>query len=173
MAPINSVPFAVKDCALIAIATGREARTLRELQHQLEEVDVSSIYYHFWGGLLRPRFEERQYNNDFAAWAWHQLTTMPWPKGWRWSIPANLPSWRSCAQNCWGSSRNGSTKAEAGSLFQSDLPVQFIRSQIVVFDTQKRSTTPAEMARNSCPPFDRQYFLPLHRCPPPSVAARR
>ena len=66
-------PFAIKDCALIAIATGERALTLKELHDTLLEIDHGSIYYHMWGGLLEPRFEEREFNNDFAAWARHGL----------------------------------------------------------------------------------------------------
>lgn len=69
--------FAVKDCALIAIATGNSAITLKEFRDALATVDIDSIYYHFWGGLLQPRFEEREYNNDFAAWSWYSLHDAP------------------------------------------------------------------------------------------------
>ncbi len=62
-------PFAVNDCAMLSIATGISAQNLRELRDRLCEVPESSIYYHFWGMRLRPRFEEPVYNNDFAQWA--------------------------------------------------------------------------------------------------------
>ncbi|MEA3286558.1 MAG: DUF5752 family protein [Candidatus Marinimicrobia bacterium] len=66
-------PLVIKDCALIALATGRKARTLKELRDNLEIIESESIYYHFWGSLLRPRFEDAEYHNDFAAWAAHSL----------------------------------------------------------------------------------------------------
>jgi hypothetical protein len=69
-------PFEVKDCALIAIATGMRAQNLRELRHFLEEIHPDCIYYHFWGGLLNPRFEDPEYQNDFAAWAIHGLNDL-------------------------------------------------------------------------------------------------
>ena len=62
-------PFAVTDCAMLSIATGVSAVNLRELRDRLVDIAESSIYYHFWGGRLRPRFEEPVYNNDFAHWA--------------------------------------------------------------------------------------------------------
>ncbi len=67
--PIPEKGFAIKDCALTAIATGRRAQNLRELRHILQEIHPGSIYYHFWGGLLRPRYYDREYKNDFANWA--------------------------------------------------------------------------------------------------------
>ncbi|MAS41284.1 MAG: hypothetical protein CMK33_06175 [Porticoccaceae bacterium] len=65
--------FAVRDCAMVALATGRRAQNLKELRTELQAVDTSSIYFHFWGVLLQPGFEEREYNNDFAEWVRHQL----------------------------------------------------------------------------------------------------
>ena len=60
-------PFVIKDCTLIAIATGEEAYNLRELHNQLKTIHPGCIYYHFWGGMLRPSFDEPEYQNDFAA----------------------------------------------------------------------------------------------------------
>ena len=65
--------FEVKDCALIAIATGERAQNLRELRDRLATTDPGCIYYHFWGRLLRARFEDPEYQNDFAAWTWRDL----------------------------------------------------------------------------------------------------
>jgi hypothetical protein len=65
----GSEPFVVRDCTLIAIATGRRAQNLRELGMQLATIPPACIYYHFWGGLLRPRFDDPEYQNDFASWA--------------------------------------------------------------------------------------------------------
>jgi len=66
-------PFYIKDCALIAIATGKRAQNLRELIEHLRAADPKSIYYHFWGGLLRPRFDDPEYHNDFGIWVAHSL----------------------------------------------------------------------------------------------------
>ncbi len=66
-------PFAVRDCALVAIATGRRARSLREFQEALLQVPQECIYYHFWGRLLRPRFDDTEFHNDFSTWARYSL----------------------------------------------------------------------------------------------------
>ncbi|MCK9223852.1 MAG: DUF5752 family protein [Candidatus Muirbacterium halophilum] len=60
--------FNVKDCALVAIATGKKAHNLRELKDIIQNIDQGSIYYHFWGMLLKPRFMDSEYNNEFALW---------------------------------------------------------------------------------------------------------
>lgn len=65
--------FAVRDCALVAIATGRRAQSLREFRDALQHVPQESLYFHFWGRLLRPRFDDTEFHNDFAAWARHSL----------------------------------------------------------------------------------------------------
>ena len=41
---VNVSPFSVKDCALIAIATGKRAQNLRELTERLREVEANSIF---------------------------------------------------------------------------------------------------------------------------------
>lgn len=66
-------PFAFKDCTLAAISTGKRAQNLREMRDHLQQVDEGCIYYHFWGGRLRPQFDEPEFNNDFAAWCKHAL----------------------------------------------------------------------------------------------------
>jgi len=71
--PVEKKPFVVKDCALIAIATGEKAQNLRELRDRIKTIDPGSIYYHFWGGRLRPGFDDPEYNNDFASWGRHAL----------------------------------------------------------------------------------------------------
>jgi len=68
-----TIPFAVKDCALIAIATGEQALNLRELKDHLASTHPGCIYYHYWGVLLRPNLNNPVYQNDFAAWAYQGL----------------------------------------------------------------------------------------------------
>jgi len=65
--------FRVKDCSLVAIATGRKAQNLRELVEGIRHIHRGSIYYHFWGGLLRPNFDDPQFHNDFAVWSHYAL----------------------------------------------------------------------------------------------------
>lgn len=66
-------PMKIMDCALTALATGEEAQNLRELRDRIQRVSAGSLYYHFWGRLLRPVFEGREYHNDFANWAGYSL----------------------------------------------------------------------------------------------------
>ncbi|WP_018864378.1 DUF5752 family protein [Thioalkalivibrio sp. ARh3] len=68
-----AAPFRFRDCALIPIASGRRASSLKELRDHLVQSGRDTLYYHFWGALLQPRFEEREYHNDFAAWVHHAV----------------------------------------------------------------------------------------------------
>jgi hypothetical protein len=61
--------FKILDCALIAIATGEKAQNLREFRDRLKNVHPGCLYYHFWGGLLHPHFDDPEFQNDFAVWA--------------------------------------------------------------------------------------------------------
>ncbi len=65
--------FKLMDCALIAIATGEKAQNLRELRDLLKIIHPGCFYYHFWGGLLRPNFDDPEFQNDFAVWASRNL----------------------------------------------------------------------------------------------------
>jgi len=69
----NLQPLSIKDCAILNIATGVRAKNLKELRDRLLTIHPESITYHFWAKRLRPGFEEREYNNDFAAWAYTYL----------------------------------------------------------------------------------------------------
>jgi hypothetical protein len=66
-------PFTVMDCAVLARTTGLDVQSLRELRDALLKVEPESIYYHFWGGLMRPTFDDPEYMNDFAVWVGREV----------------------------------------------------------------------------------------------------
>jgi hypothetical protein len=70
---MNTQALRIQDCALIAIATGEKAQNLRELRDQLKNIHPGCLFYHFWGGLLNPHFDDPEFQNDFAVWAKHNL----------------------------------------------------------------------------------------------------
>lgn len=138
--------FAFKDCALIAIATGHRAINLKELRDILVDISLDSVYYHFWGGLLQPRFEEREYNNDFAAWAWYGLHDATLAERLAVVDPSEFAELEDLRQELLGIIEERLDEQGQLSLFYASSRFEFICSQIVVFDTQKRAATPAEMA---------------------------
>jgi hypothetical protein len=126
----DSRVFEIKDCALIAIATGSRAINLKELRDILSTISLDSVYYHFWGGLLQPRFEEREYNNDFAAVV----------------DPTEFKDLEDLRQELLEIIEERLDEQIYHSLLYASSSFEFIRSQIVVFDTQKRMKTPEELA---------------------------
>jgi hypothetical protein len=140
-------PFAVRDCALVVVATGTSATTLRELRDALLAVDESSIYHHFWGRLLEPQFSEPEFNNDFASWVYRSLND-------------KLLAERLSVIDPTDYLRMEDLRAELVDLIEARLdegdpvtrnqsldPLHLTRSQMVVFDTGQAANTPAELAR--------------------------
>jgi hypothetical protein len=140
-------PFAIKDCALVALATGKKARQLQELRSELADVEPASIYHHFWGGLLQPRFEEREYNNDFAAWVQHGIHDAVLAERLAALVPSSFPDINSLRREILELIDIRMDEVEYLVWARASLQFEFIRSQIVVFDTARQLHEPAELAR--------------------------
>jgi len=140
------VPFAIKDCALAAIAIGKRAQNLRELRDNLETIHQGSIYYHFWGGLLRPRFDDPEYNNDFAGWARHGLHDSRLAERLGVIDPTDFVDIEDLRRELIDVIEERLDESELIPWSKGDQQFHFIRSQIFVFDTYKRIDTPEELA---------------------------
>lgn len=138
--------FAFKDCALIAIATGSRAINLKELRDILSSISLDSVYYHFWGGLLQPRFEEREYNNDFAAWAWYGLHDATLAERMAVVDPTEFVDLESLRQELLEIIEERLDEKESLFYVHATFRFEFIRSQIVIFDTLKRAESPDDLA---------------------------
>jgi len=139
-------PFAVKDCTLIAIATGLKAYTLDELMSGIQQVSVDSLYYHFWGTLLQTSFEEREYNNEFAAWVRHALHERPLAERLAAIDPTELGDLEQVRDGLLELMDAAMRESEHLAWLRSVEPFEFLRHQIVVFDTGRRVADPREMA---------------------------
>ena len=138
-------PFAVKDCALISIATGKEAQNLRELSDRLETIHSGCIYYHFWGGMLRPSFDEPEYQNDFAAWAWRSLHDSRLAERLAIIDPNYYKDIEELRRELMDVIEERLAESEFVPWARSGQRFKFIRSQIVVFDTGIRIEHPGEL----------------------------
>lgn len=138
--------FAVKDCALIAIATGRRAASIRELRDIVLDINPGSIYYHFWGGIIQPRFEEREYNNDFAGFVRHGLHDAVLAERLAMLDPTYYQDTEMLRQELVELIDERMDEAEYLLWVRSEDPFEFIRSQIVVFDTGLRVKAAEELA---------------------------
>jgi hypothetical protein len=135
-------PFVVKDCALVAMATGRKAQTLKELRDLLREVEDVSIYHHFWGRLLQPQFDEPEYNNDFAAWAFHRLHHQELAERLSVVNPTEFPSMDAVREELIEIAETVLDESEWVAYARADRAFHFVKSQIVVFDTGVSLKTP-------------------------------
>lgn len=138
--------FKIKDCALIAIATGCRASTLKELRDTLLTISENSLYYHFWGGLLQPRFEEREYNNDFAAWAWYSLHDRALAERLAVIDPTEFATLEGLRQELLEIVEERLDEKEYLPWMVASEAFEFVRSQIVIFDTRKKASTPENLA---------------------------
>jgi len=141
--PIHT--FVVRDCALAAIATGRRAQNLRELRNQLATVHPDSIYYHFWGGLLRPRFDDPEYNNDFSAWARHGLHDPSLAERLGIIDPTDFDTLEALRSELIEVIEERLDETEYVPWARSDEEFHFIRSQIVVFNTGRQLEHPRDL----------------------------
>jgi hypothetical protein len=138
--------FRIKDCALVAIATGKKAQSLRELKDILIDVDAGSIYYHFWGGLLRPRFDDPEYHNDFAAWARHALHDSVLAERLSVITPTEFQDLEGLRQELVEVIEDRLDEIEIVPWARADEQFAYIRSQIVVFNTHKELRRPRELS---------------------------
>jgi hypothetical protein len=134
--------FRIKDCALIALSTGYKSRNLRELRDRLSAIDTSSLEYHFWGGLLRAGFEEREYVNDFAEWIYHELREKPLAERLAIIDPSDHPDNESLRQELINELEEYLDTHESMTWAKPDKQFEFLNSQIVVFSTNKTIERP-------------------------------
>jgi len=139
-------PFAIRDCALVALATGLRAQNLRELRNSIQTCDLESVYYHFWGRLLRPRFDEPEYSNDFAAWAYRALDEKALAERLSVVNPADFPDLEGLRHELIEIIEDRLDENQYVPWAQADKQFYFISSKIVVFDTGIQVSEPQELA---------------------------
>jgi len=140
------VDFAIKDCALATISTGRRAQTLGELRDVLRDIHPGCIYYHFWGTLLRPQFVDREYNNDFAAWCHQSLHDNVVAERLAVIDAADFADMEELRREIVDVIEERMDESDVMLFARSDQQFHFIRSVIVVFDTGRRAESPTELA---------------------------
>lgn len=138
-------PFDVKDCALAALATGKSAQNLKELRDIIETVLPESIYYHFWGGQLKPRFDDPEYHNDFASWTRHALHDGILAEELGMIDPTHLPDLEELRRELIDTIEERLDTSEQIPWAPPDQKFHFITSQIVVFDTNHTIEEPLEL----------------------------
>jgi len=143
--------FIVKDCSLLAIATGLRAYSLSELADKLASVDIDSIYYHFWGSLLRPSFDDPDFRNDFSAWIYRNLNDPVLAERLGVIVPTDFDDFEQLRESLIETIEDRINEDEMANIRRGIDPFQFLRFQIVIFDTGSRLSNPSDivpLARN-------------------------
>ncbi len=128
-------PFIVRDCTLIAIATGLRAQNLRELRNRIQEVPEACIYYHFWGGLLRAKFDDPEFPNDFASWARHAIHDKRLAERLAIINPMDFENLEDLRRELLEVIEERLDELDLPPWVEADQQFYFVRSQIVVFNT--------------------------------------
>ena len=145
MSKSTAYPFIVKDCALAAIAIGQRAQNLKELRDQLISIHPGAIFYHFWGGLLRPRFDDPEFVNDFAIWARHALHDLRLAERLAIIDPAAHGDIEALRQEVIEVIEERMDEGGYEGWARQDQQFHFIRGQTVVFDSAIRITEPRRL----------------------------
>lgn len=162
-------PLALYGCALTALSTGEEATNLRELQDRILRVPARSLYYHFWGRLLRPVLVRKEYVNDFGNWVGHELRDSLLAERLALVDPGDETDIETLRARV--ADLLEERLAENGSLLgcPPDRGFHFLEGQMVIFDTGARAESPAALARilPGLPPSSIYYHLIDARHRPP------
>lgn len=138
-------PFEVKDCALITLSTGIKVQNLKEFRDALENLPLASIEHHFWGRLLRPQFDEPEYNNDFASWAYRGLHDKTLAERLSMTLPTDFASLEQLRLELVDTVEQRLDECEMIPWARADQQFYFLHSQIVVFDTGLRFDQPVDL----------------------------
>lgn len=143
--PSEAIPFAVRDCALISLATGLKAQNLREFCDILQRIPLESIEHHLWGRLLQPRFDEPEYNNDFASWAYHSLHDKTLAERLSMVLPTDYADQEALRQELVEVLEERLDQCEMVPWAKKDQQFHFLCSQIVVFDSHLCFSRPVDL----------------------------
>jgi hypothetical protein len=139
-----SEEFKIRDCALITMSTGEQAQNLRELRDRLLVTHNGSIYYHFWGIMLRHTYVDPEYQNDFAVWAARFLHDYVIAERLSLIDPKTYSSMEDLRREIIEIIEQHLYEREHVPWARTGDQFQFLRTQIVVFDTGKRLSNPEE-----------------------------
>jgi hypothetical protein len=139
-------PFVLTDCALISIATGETAHNLRELKDRLARMSEAAVtYYHFWAGLLRPTFVDPEYQNDFAAWAYHDLHDRRLAERLAILNPSDFIEIDDLRGKLIDVIEERMDEPDYDTHVEAESAFFFMRFQIVIFDTRQRIQSPEQL----------------------------
>ncbi len=140
--------FNIRDCALVRLSTRLRVQTLRELRDALERVPPGSVYHHFWGRFLQPQFDEPEYNNDFAAWAYRCLHEKALAEKLSVIDPTEYEDIEGLRLELLERVEDYLFENESVIWSKTDEQFYFVQSQLMVLDTGKCMVHPRELVTN-------------------------
>jgi len=140
-------PFAIKDSALVTLSVGRSAHNLRELRDGISEAPAASIRHHFLEALLRPSFDDPEFRNDFAVWAREALRDVVLAERLAIVDPIELPDAEAIRAELVDIVEDRLDELTHPPAAPPGHDFDFLRSQVVVFDTGQTAEEPADLAR--------------------------
>lgn len=135
----------IMDCALISIATGIKAQNLRELRDQLKSIHQGCLYHHFWGNHLNPRFEDPEFQNDFAVWTSRHVHEQKISERLSMVDPGVHKDIEDLRSEVIEIIEDRLAESEFVPWAKPGEEFHFIRSQVVVFDTGKSYDDPKDL----------------------------
>jgi hypothetical protein len=142
---MKKTDFNILDCALIVIATGEKAQNLRELRDILRTIHPGCLYYHFWGGLLRPHFDSPEFQNDFAEWTSNKLRDSKISEQLSIIDPNVFADIEDLRQEVVEIIEQRLSESEHVPWVKTGQEFHFIRSQIVIFNTGVYLKSPQDL----------------------------
>jgi hypothetical protein len=103
------------------------------------------VYYHFWGVLLRPGFEDPEYNNDFASWAKHGLHDQRLAERLGVIDPTDFQDLEQLRREVLDEVEERLDESEFVPWSKPEDQFHFVRSQTVVFDTHRLIEHPRDL----------------------------
>lgn len=160
MEPIE--PFALFDCSLARLATGKACTNLRELLDLVMTGSDGVLEHHMMHCALDDHFELYEFPNDLARWCWNGLGDDVLAEQLGLIDPYQLPSVAGLRaeltnvieERLWGLERIPSCRP--------GLELYVVESRIVAFDTGERFPTPVALAEALPHLSLRSLFLHFH-----------
>ena len=148
MADYFNMPFQVKDCSLITRTAGiRSAMNLRELEERVAICPEESLFHHFCEGVIRPTFDNPDYNNDFALWAGRYLDDHTLAERLAVINPYRFESLEHLRRTVLDIIQERLTEVEYIPWAPKDNPFYFLRAVTVVFETGMLLNDPTDFCQ--------------------------
>lgn len=139
--------FFVKDCVLAPIATGVKVQSLIEFRDQIKTIPIESIYYHFWRQAINSCMIQGAFFNDFSNWAHYHLHDDYLAECLALIDPSDYEDLEVMRFDMLNVIENRIDERSGTAWFFADEPLHFVKSNIIVFDSNHVMQHPKELVK--------------------------